>query len=262
MPDMLHLEPIPSFEDNYVWAIHDGHSAVLVDPGEAAPVLAWLRQYGLTPVAVLLTHHHGDHCGGLAELLDHYDPAVYGPQRDGIAGVDHPLGEGGICVIPQLDLAFTVLAIPGHTLGHLAYFGHGWLFCGDALFSCGCGKVFEGTPAMLHASLVRLGGLPPDTLVCCAHEYTLANLRFALTVEPDNPALLAWREGARSLRALARPTLPVRLADELGRNPFLRCHDPALRKGVEAMAGHPVPADPAALFAVLRELKNAYRPPT
>lgn len=260
MPYMLHLEPIPSFEDNYIWAVHDGTSAALVDPGEAGPVLDWLQRRRLEPVALLLTHHHGDHCGGVAELLARQRLDVFGPDRDQIAGVDHPLVDGDLCRIPALGLEFAVLGIPGHTLGHLAYHGHGWLFCGDALFSCGCGKVFEGTPAMLHASLQRLGQLPADTLVCCAHEYTLANLRFALAIDPDNPRLLGWREQAARLRREGRPTLPVTLADELGRNPFLRCHAPGVRRGVEAMAGRPSAPDAATLFADLRQLKNTFRP--
>ncbi len=257
---MLHPEPILSFDDNYIWAINDGARAVLVDPGEAEPVLEWLNRQAITPVAVLLTHHHGDHCGGVEELLRHYSLPVYGPARDAIRGVDHPLGEGSPCSIEAMGLEFKVLEIPGHTLGHLAYFGHGWLFCGDALFSCGCGKVFEGTPAMLHASLQRLAALPGDTLVCCAHEYTLANLRFALQIDPHNPNLIAWQASAQALRRADQPTLPVRLADELARNPFLRCHTDAVKASISRLGSAPGNS-PAEAFAALRQLKNTFKPP-
>lgn len=261
MVHMLHLEPIPSFEDNYIWAVHDGERAIFVDPGEAGPVLDWLARRGMSPAAVLVTHHHGDHCGGLGDILRDHAIPVYGPERDRIPGVNRPLREGVPCRVPELGLDFSVLEIPGHTLGHLAYVGHGWLFCGDALFSCGCGKVFEGTPAMLHASLQRLAGLPADTLVCCAHEYTLANLRFALAVDPDNPALLAWQDWSTRLRQRGEPTLPVHLGDELARNPFLRCAAPAVRAGVAGMSGQAAELDEAETFALLRALKNGFRPP-
>ncbi len=255
---MLHLEPILAFEDNYIWAVHDGAHALLVDPGEAEPILAWVAKRRLCPVAMLVTHHHHDHCGGLAAVLLRHPMPVYGPARDDIAGVDHRLAEGDRVNVPALDLDFAVLEIPGHTLGHLAYHGHGWLFSGDTLFSCGCGRVFESTPAALHASLRRLSTLPADTLVCAAHEYTLNNIRFALGVDPDNPALQAWQLASTALRQAGRPTLPVRLGEELTRNPFLRCHDPNLRVALERQAGHPLPPDAADLFAELRRRKDVY----
>lgn len=256
---MLHLEPIPAFEDNYIWAVHDGQSAVFVDPGEAAPILAWLAALRLRPAALLVTHHHGDHTGGILELLSrHPGLPVHASARDRIAGVTHPVGDGQHCDIPELGLDFQVLAIPGHTQGHVGYFGHGWLFCGDTLFSCGCGKVFEGHPETLHASLTRLAGLPGETLVCCAHEYTLDNIRFARSLDPDNPALAAWQGQASSLRRSGLPTLPTRLADELACNPFLRCQDPALRQRLADLAGvDGFPSD-AAAFIALRRLKDAF----
>lgn len=256
---MPYLEPIPSFEDNYIWAVHDGVSALFVDPGEAEPILAWLADRRMRPVAILVTHHHGDHCGGLAEILRHHALPVYGPARDTIPGVDHPLAEGDRVAIPELALDFAVLEIPGHTLGHLAYHGQGWLFCGDTLFSCGCGRVFESTPQVLHASLRRLAALPADTLVCCAHEYTLANIRFALTVDPDNAALQGWREACEALRRAGHSTLPVRLGDELARNPFLRCHDPRLRDSLEKRSGRTLQPGEANLFAELRQQKDNFR---
>ncbi|NTV95932.1 MAG: hydroxyacylglutathione hydrolase [Thiobacillus sp.] len=256
---MLQLEPILAFEDNYIWVAHDDRCALLVDPGEAAPILAWLSDRRIRPVAILVTHRHGDHIGGIAEILHAYpDCPVFGPRHERLPQVTHPVADGDICVVAPLGLRFEVLAVPGHTLDHLAYFGHGWLFCGDTLFSCGCGKVFEGSPAMLHASLERLAGLPADTLVCCAHEYTLDNIRFALTVDPDNAALTAWQRRAIELRQAARPTLPTRLADELACNPFLRCHDPAL---VARLAGMSTAGfgDSTGAFTALRALKDGFR---
>jgi hydroxyacylglutathione hydrolase len=254
---MLTLEPILAFEDNYIWTVHDGRSALFVDPGEAGPILAWLAQRRMRPAAVLVTHHHGDHCGGLGEILDRYPglPA-FGPAHDRIAGVNRPVAEGSRCRIDSLGLAFEVLAVPGHTVGHVAYLGHGWLFCGDTLFACGCGKVFGSTPAALHASLTRIAALPPETLVCCAHEYTLDNIRFALAVDPDNQALLARRAAARALRESGRPTVPTRLGDELACNPFLRCGEPAIRRRLASLAGLDSTADDAAAFAAMRHLKD------
>jgi len=256
---MLNLEPIPAFEDNYIWAVHDGRSALFVDPGEAAPILAWLAERRMHPAAVLVTHHHGDHCGGLAEILARYPGLpVFGPAHDDIAGVSRPVAEASRCRIDVLGLDFEVLAVPGHTVGHVAYLGHGWLFCGDTLFSCGCGKVFGSTPAALHASLVRIAALPPDTLVCCAHEYTLDNIHFALTVDPDNPDLLARQVSALALRQSGLPTVPTPLREELACNPFLRCHDPAVRGHLALLTGLDRSADDAAAFAAMRALKNAF----
>jgi len=252
----MHLEPIPAFEDNYIWAVHNGKHALFVDPGEAEPILAWLEDRRLAPAAILVTHHHRDHCGGLKAILARHPVPVFGPAGEKIAGVDHPVGDGMQCRIPELDLEFEVLDIPGHTPGHVAYYGYNWLFCGDTIFSCGCGRVFGGTLSDLHASLTRLAALPPQTDVCCAHEYTLDNIRFALQVEPDNPDLLGWLEEARKLRTAGLPTLPVKLGDELKRNPFLRCGLASVRARVERLDGHSLPADPAQVFAAMRVAKD------
>jgi hydroxyacylglutathione hydrolase len=254
----MHLEPIPAFEDNYIWAVHDGRSALFVDPGEAAPILSWLEQQSIRPVAILVTHHHGDHCGGLPELLARYDIPVYGPAHETIRGVNQPLSEGMACRIPELELSFRILDIPGHTPGHIAYLGHGWLFCGDTIFSCGCGKVFGSTVEHLYASLTRLASLPKETLVCCAHEYTLDNIRFALTIDPANPALLAWREQAEQLRRQGRPTLPVTLGDELARNPFLRSSQADIQTQLIGITGLADLSDPGRAFAVLRREKDRF----
>lgn len=254
----MHLEPIPAFEDNYIWAVHDGRSALFVDPGEAAPILAWLEQQSIQPVAILITHHHGDHCGGLPELLARYDVPVYGPAHEAIRGVRQPLTENMPCRIPELGLSFQVLEIPGHTPGHIAYFGHGWLFCGDTIFSCGCGKVFGSTVEHLYASLSRLAKLPENTLVCCAHEYTLDNIRFAMTIDPGNPALMKWRDQAELLRRQGRPTLPVTLGDELARNPFLRSGQPEIQARLTDLTGRADLTDPGRTFAALRREKDRF----
>jgi hydroxyacylglutathione hydrolase len=254
----MNLEPISAFEDNYIWAIHNGQSALFVDPGEAAPILAWLEQRRLNPVAILVTHHHGDHCGGLREILDQYPIPVFGPAHERIRGVSITVSEGDICPIPELSLNFEVLDIPGHTPGHVAYLGRSWLFCGDTLFSCGCGKVFGGTVEQLHASLVRLSRLPAETLVCCAHEYTLDNIRFALTIDPDNTALLEWQKQALFLRHAGQPTLPVKLGDELRRNPFLRCHHSEIQNRLARLPQHSKLQNETQFFTTLREEKDRF----
>jgi len=254
---MIHVEPIPAFRDNYIWALHDGKAVVFVDPGDAAPILAWLGQRCLNPAAILVTHRHSDHIGGIPELVRAHPMPVYGP-REALPAVDHLLSGGETLSLPGIAVEMQVIAVPGHTLGHLAYHGQGMLFCGDTLFSCGCGRVFEGTPAMMHASLSRLADLPADTRVFCAHEYTLANLAFARHVDPDNPHLQSWDKEASLLRQAGRPTLPTRLDDERRYNPFLRCDDPAFRKQLEKAFSEALP-DAVAAFTLLREEKNTFQ---
>lgn len=253
---MFEVEPIHAFNDNYIWALQYGGAVAFVDPGDAGPILAWLAHRRLKPAAILITHHHADHLGGVAELVERWPMPVYGPE-EAMPAVDHPLSGGETLQLADLGAALQVLAVPGHTLGHLAYLGQGMLFCGDTLFSCGCGRVFEGTPAMMHASLNRLASLPADTRVYCAHEYTLANLAFARHVDPGNPHVLAWEEGARSLRQAGQPTLPVSLGDERRRNPFLRCDEAGFRQQLEIYFGMPLPTA-ASAFARLREAKNHF----
>ncbi len=257
---MIVIEPIPLLRDNYAWVIHDGAEAVIVDPSYAeadqpAPILAWLDARRIRPRAILLTHHHRDHVGGVAYIAATHPVEVYGPA--GIAGVTRTVGDGTVITLSAPGVSFKVLAVPGHTLDHLAYIYGIHLFCGDALFSCGCGRVFEGTPAMMQASLARLAALPDDTLVYCAHEYTLANLEFACRIEPDNADLADWEDRAYALREADRPTLPVRLGDEKRRNPFLRWDDRAIRRIAteHGVADH---HDPAKVFAVIRALKDRY----
>jgi hydroxyacylglutathione hydrolase len=258
MPPVLHVR---AFEDNYIWLIRGSSTtqAALVDPGDAAPALDALARLGLTPTAILCTHHHGDHVGGVTELLKHYPGLpVYGPVLENIEGVTHSLQDGDDVNLPDLGVRLNVLHVPGHTRGHLAYHGHGWLFCGDTLFSAGCGRLFEGTAAQMHDSLTRLARLPGDTLVYCAHEYTLANLRFALTVEPANPDTLAFRREAEAIRARGEPTVPTTLALELAINPFLRVSVPTVRAAAEKQAGMTL-SDSRSVFAAIRRWKDQFR---
>lgn len=259
MPQII---PLPAFTDNYVWAIRDGGRAAVVDPGDAAPVREWLEREGVALAAILVTHHHRDHTGGIVDLLRDAPVPVIGPAREAIPGRTLAVGEGDRVELPGLALSLDVLDIPGHTAGHVAFVGRGeaWggpiVFCGDTLFAGGCGRVFEGTPGQMWASLCALAALPGDTRVCCGHEYTLANLRFAAAVEPQRPAIAERiaREGAKRERGL--PTLPSTIAEERATNPFLRAREPQVRAIAEARSGHPL-ADDVAVFAALREWKNA-----
>jgi hydroxyacylglutathione hydrolase len=260
----LSVLTIPAFNDNYLWLLHDGVSAVVVDPGDAAPVLAALDTHGLTLAAILLTHHHADHVGGVPALLQHEQVPVYGPAGEDIASITHPLWEDDLIHLPALSLDLRVIDVPGHTRGHIAYFAArpGWLFCGDTLFAGGCGRLFEGTPEQMVASLAKLASLPDTTQVYCAHEYTLANLRFALAVEPDNPALIARIDNEQAKRAYNEPTVPSTIALELQTNPFLRYRETAIVTRLQAagrLPAAPSQITPTQTFAALREWKNNYK---
>nr|WP_316638705.1 hydroxyacylglutathione hydrolase [uncultured Roseateles sp.] len=260
----MNLIALPAFTDNYIWMLHDGANAIVVDPGEAAPVLQALSSRGLRLAGILVTHHHGDHVGGLEALRAHLQGPVFGPATEDIPG-PYTTCRGGDTVT-LMDLDFKVLDVPGHTAGHIAYYlpsligssdAAPVLFCGDTLFSGGCGRLFEGTPAQMHDSLSRLAGLPGTTRVCCAHEYTLSNLRFATAVEPDNAALADYQQWCQAQRALHQPTLPSRLTRELAINPFLRCAEPAV---IRAASHHgAADADPVSVFTALRQWKNEFR---
>jgi len=259
---------VPAFKDNYLWLIHDGVHAAAVDPGDGQPILDALRAHGLTLTAILLTHHHADHIGGVPQLLAEYSVPVYGPRNDGIAAVTHPLGEGERVQVPGLALELSVLDVPGHTLGHIAYVrddagsagtaGEHWLFCGDTLFGAGCGRLFEGTPAQMAASLAKLAALPDDTLVYCAHEYTLSNLRFAQALEPDNRALQLRVEADSKARGTNLPTIPSNIAIEKATNPFLRTTEPAIADSLVEARRLQRGASPVDVFAALREWKNVF----
>ena len=258
----MRLQPVPAFEDNLIWLLRDAAGrSLVVDPGESAPVLDALAG-APPPHAILLTHHHNDHIGGVAELLQRWPGVpVIAPRDERIANATQRVDDGD-----QIDIGpwrFTVIGIPGHTRSHVAFHGHdldgtGLLFCGDTLFSLGCGRMFEGTPAQMHASLQRLAALPGETQVCCGHEYTLANAVFATTVDPGNPALRERAIEVRRLREAGLPSLPVTLASERACNPFLRCDDPAVRAAAERHAGHPLDT-PVDVFAGLRRWKDGFR---
>ncbi|HNP51280.1 MAG TPA: hydroxyacylglutathione hydrolase, partial [Nitrosomonas nitrosa] len=183
------IYPVRAFKDNYIWVIRDQHYAAIVDPGDAVPVMAYLQQQNLQPIAILNTHHHHDHTGGNIALLTAFALPVYGPAKENIPGLTHRLSEGDTIHLAELSLDLSILDIPGHTAGHIAYYGANLLFCGDTLFACGCGRIFEGTPQQMYTSLQKLTKLPDDTLIYCAHEYTLANIRFATAIDPNNPVL-------------------------------------------------------------------------
>lgn len=258
---MLHVTAVPAFRDNYIWAIHDqGRSdrvVVLVDPGEPDAILSWLSDQSARPVGILVTHHHSDHTGAVSALCQRWAIPVYGPAQERIPGVTCPVRDGDRVEIPELGLTFLAMETPGHTRGHVCYWGHGWLFSGDTLFSCGCGRLFEGSAEEMHASLQRLSRLPPETLVYCAHEYTLANIGFAKEVEASNQALAARHLQARQQRKSGQPTLPSSIGQELATNPFLRCHEPEVRVAISHHSGHPINTAVEA-FSRLRQWKDGY----
>ncbi|HEY8069625.1 MAG TPA: hydroxyacylglutathione hydrolase [Burkholderiales bacterium] len=254
---MLEIVPLPAFQDNYIWTLRDGKSAAVVDPGEARPVKEYLAREGLTLAAILATHHHPDHVGGIAELVAMKKVPVFGPKGEPIPELTHPVGQGDEAEIPSLKAKFSVLDIPGHTRAHVAYYGLESLFCGDTLFACGCGRVFEGTPAQMLASLSKLAALPDETRVYCGHEYTLANIKFARAVDPGNAALAAREERAKAQRAAGRPTLPSTLGEERATNPFLRCAEPVVIDSANKYLGGRI-GDPVSVFAAIREWKNRF----
>jgi hydroxyacylglutathione hydrolase len=258
---LLGVRPVRAFADNYIWLIEPPQRpgrVVAVDPGEAAPVKAELRRSGASLAAILLTHHHPDHIGGVSELLELGSVPVIGPDDRRIPMRIQTVGDGDRCELPDLGLGFDILSVPGHTLSHIAFWGHGALFCGDTLFSAGCGRMFEGTPPQMNASLNRLRDLPPETRMYCGHEYTAANLKFALTVDPENGAARQYQQNVAELRAADAPTLPSRMALETEVNPFLRCDVPAVRAAAAACAGRPL-NDAAEVFGVLRAWKDQFR---
>lgn len=259
---MIEIFALHAFDDNYIWLLRAGTRVAAVDPGDAAPVLDYLQRSGDRLCAVLATHHHGDHVGGLADLLGHFSVPVFGPGMEKIPGVSHPLAGGERFELPEIAVQVEVLAVPGHTRGHIAYYGpslgdHGVVFCGDTLFGAGCGRLFEGTPAQMQASLAKLAALPASTLVYCAHEYTLNNLRFARAVEPGSIAVQRRSENVAQKRAAGRPTVPSTVELELQTNPFVRWDVPAVRAAAASRLGHP-PADAVETFAALREWKNRF----
>lgn len=252
---MLSITSIPAFNDNYIWLIkNDVNHCVIVDPGDANPVLELLKSQNLVLDAILLTHHHRDHIGGVEILAKHFpNIPIYGPISSLIPQVTHPVYDKD--TVTLFNTTFTIYAIPGHTLDHIGYYADGNLFCGDTLFSGGCGRLFEGTPQLMHNSLSLLASLPDDTNIYCAHEYTLANLQFAQTVEPTNTALKNYAAKIEAMRANGESSLPSTIGIEKSINPFLRTHESTIKAAVSQRSGSHSDVD---TFAALRQWKDQY----
>jgi len=258
LPNGIAITPIRAFTDNYIWCIHNSTHAVVVDPGDAEPVLAHLKQHGLTLAAILITHHHRDHTGGIAKLAAIAPQLpIIGPRGNHIRGITKSVSQGDTVSLPIFDMQLQVMEVPGHTLDHIAFFGHGVLFCGDTLFSAGCGRLFEGSPEQMLHSLNKLKRLPNDTLVYCTHEYTKANVAFALAIEPDNKALTQYEAWVEQQRHDNLPTLPSTLEKEKNINPFLRSHELSVKKAAETFSNSSL-SDDAAVFAAVRRYKDEF----
>ena len=259
---MIHIEPIPAFQDNYIWCLYDDQSqlAYIVDPGDAAPVIDTLRAKNLQLAGLLITHHHYDHTGGIGALLSIEQVPVYGPNNPDIPQINTPLAAGDRCTV--LGWHFTVLTIPGHTLDHIAFYSADppnapLLFCGDTLFAGGCGRLFEGSAKQMYHSLQQLAALPDATRIYCAHEYTLANLRFATAVEPNNPQLQQRIQQESDKRRQHLPTIPSTLALEKATNVFLRCDQPTVMQSATKRKGSPC-RDTVEVFATIRDWKDHF----
>jgi len=248
---MIQVIPIPAFQDNYIWLLQHENHAVVVDPGDAEPVLVELRARQLVLDAILITHHHDDHIGGVQRLLEAYPVAVYAPAKERYDFPHQAVQEGDIVNLFNLEVALRVMETPGHTLGHVVYYGANCLFCGDTLFGCGCGRLFEGSCAQLFNALQRLAELPPETRVYCTHEYTQHNIRFARTLDPDNAALAMREVHVNARRARGQPSLPSTIQLERATNPFLRCDTAAIQNAAQCR-------DPETAFCTIRTLRNTF----
>ncbi len=251
------IVPIKAFHDNYIWCLRNGENAVVVDPGDANPVFDYLNKEKLNLVGILITHHHPDHVGGNKTLLSKFQVPIYGPKKEKIPGITHCLEEGDQIFIKDINQNFRIIDIPGHTLGHIGYYNDKLLFCGDTLFSCGCGRLFEGTPKQMYQSLAKIAGLPDEIMIFCGHEYTEANINFALSVEPENKNLSDFQNKVKLLRDQGLPSLPVRLSQEKQTNPFLRVHKPNIARTLinnrKVSSTHPKD-----VFAALRKWKDYF----
>jgi hydroxyacylglutathione hydrolase len=258
---MLQVTSVKAFADNYIWLIHapnDAQQVVAVDPGDARPVEQTLAERKLTLAGILITHHHADHVGGVVDLLRRRSAPIFGPAGEAVPGDPALLREGDDAVFKDLGLRFDVLDVPGHTSGHIAYVGHGAVFCGDTLFSGGCGRLFEGTAEQMSGSLAKLASLPEETLVYCAHEYTVSNLKFGLAVEPENEAAARYFAECSARRARDEATVPSDIRRERNVNPFLRCDRQTVKQAAERRAGRRLQSEPE-VFAVIRQWKDGFK---
>ncbi|MCG8380358.1 MAG: hydroxyacylglutathione hydrolase [Proteobacteria bacterium] len=256
---MLEIIPFPALKDNYIWLLKNKASKhiAIVDPGEAGPLLKLIKTEQLNPIAILITHHHWDHVNGIADIVEIHDIPVYSPKTESVNCSTNPVGEGDIVSLPELELEFRLLNVPGHTSGAIAYYNDKYVFSGDTLFTAGCGRLFEGTPPQMHASLSKFKSLPDETLLYCGHEYTVANLQFAQTVEPDNPAIQERLNKARQTRKNNQSTVPATLAIEKQTNPFLRCEEPDVIQAAERYAGSKL-GNSTEVFGAIREWKDNF----
>lgn len=256
------VDAVPALSSNYIWIIrYPEVGAIIVDPGESQPVLDYLQAHKVSPFAILITHHHPDHCGGIIDITARYDIPVYGPAQEEqmIDGLTHPVQDQQTFTVEELDLTFEVMAVPGHTRGHIAYFNSPWLFCGDTLFSAGCGRLFEGSAHQLYHSLQYLATLSHETQVYCGHEYTAANLSFARQVEPHNEHIVNYQKRVHTIREQGEPTLPSTIGLERSVNPFLRCLDSGIIKAAQSQNPQLDTQDPVAIFKTLRDWKDAFK---
>ena len=258
----MKIDPVSAFDDNYIWIIHNDvnlngeQDIIVVDPGDAEPVIKAMKQNDWLLRAILLTHHHQDHTGGVEALSQLGDIPVYGPAHESIRGMTHPLSEGDQLDFDDINIHLKVIDIPGHTRGHIGYYGHNALFCGDTLFAAGCGRIFEGTPEQMFNSLEKIRALPAETIIYCAHEYTLQNLAFAQVAEPDNRDIIERVERTQKLRAEGKPSVPSTLAEELSTNPFLRSQQPILAQNAAIFASRTL-AGAVEVFSVVRGWKDS-----
>jgi len=251
------IVPLRAFNDNYIWTIRDATRAIVVDPGDAKPVLDYLAAEKLELLAIVITHHHADHIGGVKQLIAGRTIPVYAPHDPRVPDATQRLTEGESITLPHFGIQLKVLEVPGHTSSHIAYYDDDMLFCGDTLFAAGCGRLFEGTPAQMYDSLSKFMRLPDATRVYCAHEYTLANIRFAKAAEPANRAVIDWETRAQAMRQKDLPTVPSTIALERAANPFVRCAEPGIIASASRRAGKAL-TDPVSVLAAIREWKNNF----